>query len=125
MYDECLGRGDIVQGDDALDLAADEAELAVAHSLDEGPVASGRITMTPSRRARPACLVDQRRHPSDELAHALPGDRRDHRTVPDRRTQLVGLHGVGLGADDDARPFEQLGFVITELTQQDPLLLVG
>ena len=72
-----------------------------------------------------ACLVHERRHAPDELAHALPGHGRDHRTVPARRTQLVDLHGVGLGADDDAWTLEQFGFVGAELAQQDPLLLGG
>ena len=33
-----LGRGDVVERDDALDLAADEAELVLAEPLDPGAV---------------------------------------------------------------------------------------
>ena len=70
-----------------------------------------------------ARLVDERRHPPDELAHALAGDRRDHRMLPADRVELVRLHRVGLGADDEPRALEQLGLVVAELVEQDPLLL--
>ena len=43
MYDERLGRGDVVQGDDPLDLAADEPELARRRSARPAtPLGIGR-----------------------------------------------------------------------------------
>ena len=39
------------------------------------------------------------------------------------RVELGG--DVGLGADHEARPLEQLGPVAAELVEQDPLLLLG
>ena len=48
------------------------AELVLAEALDAAPSGSGRRMTTPSALGLLAAgLVDERRHASDELAHAL------------------------------------------------------
>ena len=84
------------------------------------------MTTSPSGAgAACACLVHERRHPTDQLADALARDGGDHGPVPAHRLELLELHGVGLGADDEPRTVEQVGAVLGELVEQDPLLLGG
>jgi hypothetical protein len=67
-----LGRGDVVECDHALDLAADQPELVVAHAFHAGAIgvwpddddALGLGLLG-------AGTVHEGGHPADELAHAL------------------------------------------------------
>ena len=73
-----------------------------------------------------AGLVDSRRHRSDGLRQPVTRDGGDDdslRVVVEERAD-VG-HDVGLRAEHDPGPFEQLGLVLAELLQEHPLLLVG
>ena len=97
------------------------------------PVGTGRSSTTPSRWgsvARASCTADAIA-PTTAL-HPVARDRRDHETAgtADRRTGMLppgggvgGRHQVGLGADHEPRPVEQLGPVAGQLVEQHPFLL--
>ena len=77
-----------------------------------------------------AGLVDERGHRPDERAEPVAGDGRDDEAglAVGHEAELVGVGragDVGLRADDEPRPLEQLGPVGAELVEQDPLLLGG
>ena len=68
----------------------------------------------PARAPPRAGLVDERAEPAEELVEPLVGDGGD---AAGRRTLVGG--DVGLAADDEARPVEQLGPVAAQLVEQD------
>ena len=57
----------------------------------------------------------------DQLAHALAGDGGDPVAVE----VDVGLGEVGARPDDQPGPVEQVGLVLPQLVEEDPLLLGG
>ena len=98
-----------------------QPELAVGDPLDERPAGIGPQdddSVADRRSAWRASWTSDASRP-DDVGDALMRDRRHDRAVPAERGQLVGLDRVGLRADHDARPIEQLRAVLAELVEQD------
>ena len=104
----------------------DQPELLLVDALDGGSRRLGPDDHQPLGRGRRLRVPRARAPPSDRPARGRPGgDGGDHGPVPAHRLELLELHGVGLGADDEPRTVEQVGAVLGELVEQDPFLLGG
>ena len=96
--------------------------VAFLRARPSSPAPAGRSTTYGSGSPSAARAL---RRPAARLRRANSSrpvrvDRRDRESVEARRRDVFG-RDVGLAADDDARPVEQLGPVPAELVEQDAL----
>ena len=120
--------GEVGHGHDALGVAPGDPPRAVVVAHAREPLlhrAAARRSGSGSGSAA-AGLADQRAEPTEELVEALAGDGGELDAVRfGERVAELEEGDVGLGADDEARPVEQLGPVAAQLVEQDPRLLLG
>jgi hypothetical protein len=127
MVDVCerLGRGHIVESDDALDFLADQTELTFANNFDyctlcfraDRDNAFGVLDSLTS-------IMHSHCHLADEFAETLACHRGHDVAGPTQQFKFVGLDGIGLRTDDEARTVQKVGLILAQFLEKNPFLLL-